>query len=251
MRSLGRGNWCSRRLPTNRGLEARSHRDRPASDRRGRRKSEQAIYGCRSSYSADWVDIQKAIFGKPKDSLPGTELCSRINLDASRKPFDNLLGLIMEPQSHRTAAQAAADTLEILRLAPNTSDEDVVDALIIKGYAKLDATKLCLFVPSAFAWATLKLMGVESFPSVYIRVDEEERESEVPVSDEHYFTAALHVAVDVTQQGWTSQIDRPFFEAVISRSAEMDAANKALNSGEAIIGATLRPSRFHLPTQTE
>jgi hypothetical protein len=92
-------------------------------------------------------------------------------------------------------------------------------------------------------------MGVESFPSVYVRVDEEGKEFEVPISEEHYFTAALQVAVEVTRQGWTSQIDRPFFEAVISRSAEMDAANRALNAGQAITGATLRPSRFHLPAK--
>jgi hypothetical protein len=51
---------------------------------------------------------------------------------------------MMEPQSHRAADQAVADALEILRLAPNYSEEEFVNALVTKGYAKLDATKLCL-----------------------------------------------------------------------------------------------------------
>ncbi|MEK8035056.1 hypothetical protein AACH06_29925 [Ideonella sp. DXS29W] len=137
--------------------------------------------------------------------------------------------------------------LDILRVAPHSSDEHLVNELITKGYSELDATKLCLFVPSAFTWATLKLMGVDSFPSTYIRVDEEGGESEVSITEEHYFTAALQIAVEITQQGWTSQIDRTFFETIISRSAEMAAANKALYAGESIAGATVGPSRFHLP----
>jgi len=86
-------------------------------------------------------------------------------------------------------------------------------------------------------------MGLASFPSHYIALAEHGREVSLPVAQEHYFTAALQLAYQTLEQGWSEQLSRAAFEAVISRSAEMAAANQLLSQGLSFAEATLQPLR--------
>jgi hypothetical protein len=157
----------------------------------------------------------------------------------------------MQPQSHRSAEQSALDVLSTIRQDPGITETALTDALVAKGYSRLDATKLCLFVPSAFAWAMLKAMGMQSFPATYNRINADGSEYEVAIATEHHFMAALRLAYAVLQQGWTEQLSRPLFELVIARSAEMGAVNRLLDAGHQITDATLEPPRFCLPQPNE
>jgi len=107
----------------------------------------------------------------------------------------------------------------------------------------LAAEKLCVFCPSAFSWATLMLMGLRTFPNVYVANDRHGRKVEIPLSTEHMFTTALAVANDTLEKGWTTDLPRPAFEAVTARSAEMSAANQLLTAGLEVSDATLAPLR--------
>ena len=121
----------------------------------------------------------------------------------------------------------------------------VVSKLRKVGYSERDAEKLCCFVPSAFAWVILKRMGVESFPNVYIASDALGGDVEVQISAEHFFTAALDWAYSTLESGWDEHLPRSTFELIIQRSAEMGAANKALEAGTNLSGARMQPLRVY------
>jgi hypothetical protein len=144
---------------------------------------------------------------------------------------------------HESATQAVRDALCVIASAPGASDDDVVNSLKLLGYAHLSAEKLNAFVPSAFSWVLLRRMGVASFPSHYIALNEHGEEVIVKVANEHYFTAALALAFETLENGWNDGLSREQFEAVISRSPEMDAANKALIAGDSLSGASIQPLR--------
>jgi hypothetical protein len=127
--------------------------------------------------------------------------------------------------------------------SPAKSEPEIVEQLIAMGHSSVHAEKLNAFVPSAFAWALLKRMGVSGFPNHYIALANDGREEQLQLAQEHLFTAALHLAYETLENGWTESFSRQTFETVISRSAEMSAANKALNSGESLAGASLHPLR--------
>jgi hypothetical protein len=68
---------------------------------------------------------------------------------------------------------------------------------------------------------------VQQFPSEFDLTDTGEK---VKVSNSHSFTAALGIALDVFQNGYTDIFSQRVVEMLISHSAEVDALNRALNS---------------------
>jgi hypothetical protein len=90
------------------------------------------------------------------------------------------------PASHEEARSAVLDVVRVLGERPETNDDGLVSALVSLGHTPRDAERLIAFVPSAFAWALLKRMGVEHFPSVYIAMNAVGSEVELPLSEEHY-----------------------------------------------------------------
>lgn len=133
----------------------------------------------------------------------------------------------------------------IVVATPQISEDELVAALIARGYSTIEAEKLCLFVPSAFTWATMKRMGVQSFPSTYVVFDAAGNEVALPIAGEHIFTAALYLGYECLWQGWTEELPRSTFEAVACRSAEMDALNQALDAKVNFAEAKLRPPVIH------
>jgi len=120
---------------------------------------------------------------------------------------------------------------------------ELVATLERGGFSHVQAEKLCAFVPSAFAWALLKRMGLQSFPSYYTVLDGAGKEVRLPLDGEPYFTAAVQLASKTIENGWTSVLTRKNFECVVNRSAELGAANKLLDSGRSLATAELLPLR--------
>jgi len=145
------------------------------------------------------------------------------------------------PPSHDLAMERVLLTVNHLRSDPEIDDEILANALQNQGVPRVDAELLVLFVPIAFTWAILKKMGVSSFPSTYLVANCNDQTVELPISREHYFSTALHLAHHTTEYGYTDAVTRDGFEAIIARSAEMNAANKALREGADIAGSTVGP----------
>lgn len=146
---------------------------------------------------------------------------------------------------------AVRDGLGVISSIRDASDDDVVNRLALLGYSASDAGRLNAFLPSACAWALLGRMGVASFPHQYIALSESGADVNVPSAHEHYFTAALTLAFETLEGGWDQRLSRQEFEAVIARSTEMSAANKPLNAGESLDGASAQPRRVFCFFATE
>ncbi len=142
---------------------------------------------------------------------------------------------------HETAVLDVVSCARLIGNDPNISDEALVKLLVERGLSEASAEKLRAFVPSAFAWALLQKMGVTKFPDHYIVLDRTEARHKHPVADEHYFTAALGLATDLLANGWRAEISGGVFEAVVSRSAEIGAANQILQKGLLLSDAQIGP----------
>jgi len=155
-----------------------------------------------------------------------------------------------DPHTHEDARAAVLAFVGILSKTPPLSELELVAALERSGFTRLQAKKLSTFVPSAFGWALLKRMGLHSFASHYVSRDGAGGEVEVPIAREHYFTAALELAFNTLERGWTSVLPKETFTNVVGRSAEYGALNKLLHAGKSLKDAELFPLRvFGIPSE--
>jgi hypothetical protein len=144
---------------------------------------------------------------------------------------------------HSSALKGVIDAIGVL--ATNACEDEVVLLLQQKGYSRIEAEKLNVFVPSAFSWIVLKRLGVTSLPNHFVAKDACNNEVEIPISSQHYFTAALTLAYSTFENGWSNTVSRKTYEAVAARSAEMDIVNKVLDQGGSVDGSTLSPLQLH------
>jgi hypothetical protein len=148
------------------------------------------------------------------------------------------------PVSHNEALQRVMRVIDLIAARPDIADKDVVAALVREGVGEVDAELLIRFVPCAMSFALLKLMGLSKFPSTFQVQDNSGQWVEMPLAAEHYFSAALSVGYDVTTRGYTERVSRETFQALILRSAEMNAVNQFFEAGgtaDELAGSTLGP----------
>jgi hypothetical protein len=151
------------------------------------------------------------------------------------------------PGSHHIAVERVMRVIDLIAARRDISDEDVVVALVEEGIDEVDAELLVRFVPCAFSFALLKLLGVGIFPSTYQVQNSAGQWVEFPLSAEHYFSAALGVGYEVTTHGYTERVSKATFEALTLRSVEMRAVNEYFRSGgtrEELAGSTIDPPTF-------
>ena len=148
------------------------------------------------------------------------------------------------PASHAQALERVMRVIDLIAARPDITDEQAVAALMREGVGELDAELLIRFVPCALSFAMLKRMGFDKFPSSYQVRNRAGQWVELPLANEHYFSAALGIGHDVMTRGYTERVSMETFQAVISRSAEIGAVNQYFHSGgtrERLVGATLGP----------
>lgn len=144
--------------------------------------------------------------------------------------------------------QAIEDIKTAIKTIARLSSEspEKVSAELEKTFGhELKASKLYRFVPMAFGFVLAKRMGIEKLPSTYYLLNEQGDKVEYRLADQHYFTAALTLAFETMEHGYTSDISREFFEGVLHHSVEFDAINRALNAGDSIEGGELHPTTVY------
>ncbi len=128
--------------------------------------------------------------------------------------------------NHSEAENQVLLTTRAYLLAEGDQDRAIAN-LVKEGLSELAASLRTDLIPIAFGWCLLKKMGVTKFPNVFNLQDTGEQ---VMVADSHVFIAALGIAKDVFESGYTEIFSQRVVEMLVSHSAEVDALNKALNS---------------------
>lgn len=148
------------------------------------------------------------------------------------------------PPDHGLALTRVMRVVELLTGRPDMSDNEVEAALIAEGVGSVDARLLTLLIPCALAYPMLRQLGVTGFPGVYGVRTRRGRWVYLPLTGEHYFTAALAWADELFA---LAPADRPLtaeaWNAVAGRSAEMDCVNNMLrdHGPEGLRGAVMSP----------
>jgi hypothetical protein len=96
------------------------------------------------------------------------------------------------------------------------------------GLGRTDSDVAIELIVTAFGWAILRRMGVEKFPSVFIIEQPGGEQVELNVADSHLFTAALGLASELLESGYTANLPKEGVAAIIAESAEVGAVSKAL-----------------------
>ncbi len=138
------------------------------------------------------------------------------------------------PASHDDALAGVLRVVDLIADRPDRTADELVETLVRDGVGEVDAELLVRFVPVAFSFALLKLMGLSKFPSTFCVSDASGEWVEMPMAAEHYFSAALYLGYEVTTYGYTDRIRKQTFRAITMRSAEMDAVNRFLEAGHTL-----------------
>ncbi len=116
-------------------------------------------------------------------------------------------------------------------------DADLARLLVAAGYEIGQAHRLIAFVPIAFARPALEELGISEFADSATIATEGGGCSEVLLSDQPEFDAALVLAREHRRFG---AMPHDWYMAITETSAEIDAASRALNEGADISGAAIR-----------
>jgi hypothetical protein len=117
----------------------------------------------------------------------------------------------------------------------NLEDEDLINKLRENGLNMEEAERLIAFFPIAFGRVIINTLGNVDFSDLY-RIKENGKEFKL--TDEPIYKLAENVALESYETGL---VGRELFSAIATRSAELNAVNKALNEDVDLNSAVFKP----------
>ena len=133
--------------------------------------------------------------------------------------------MVQYPFEHALALARVLRVIDIIAAHPSMTSEEVIAQLLSEGIEPVDAKLLVAFVPCALSCPILATWGLNKFPAHYAVPNKWGRLEFLPLSAEHYFTAALQWAQDLFGMEPTAcPVSLETFWAVVSRSPMLDAA---------------------------
>ena len=114
-------------------------------------------------------------------------------------------------------------------------DVEMSTALIDAGFGRLESDLLVALTPMAFSRPILEELGVNHFVDSVSAKNKHDQWVQVPLASLPIYAIALKMAREHRRTG---VLDNRIFKALALRSAELNAADKALNAGVNIKGAT-------------
>ncbi|QSP94016.1 hypothetical protein LPB19_12540 [Marinobacter salinisoli] len=107
-----------------------------------------------------------------------------------------------------------------------------------RGLSRDDAERVLAFLPSAFCRIALSHKFDLSFPDTY---KVEGLEGEFPYRDEPIYKLGIEIASQIYHgEPGLSEV----FNSIVTRSAEFNTVNSALNEGAELAGASLSPTNY-------
>ena len=121
-----------------------------------------------------------------------------------------------------------------------TTDQEIVDELIARGYDRLRAELLAVFVPLGLARAVIARVPSKpalSLPETAIVLDGDRRLS-VQLECIAEFQTARHIGEETFANG---VIPKEVFSSVVAFSVELKLINRILDTGQELGGSTFSP----------
>jgi hypothetical protein len=119
-----------------------------------------------------------------------------------------------------------------------TTDQEIVDELVARGYGRLRAELLAVFVPLGLARAVIaRVSSKVRLPETAVVLDGDQRLT-VPLAFVPEFETARHVGEETFSNG---VIPRELFSSIVSFSVELKLINRMLDAGKELAGATFAP----------
>ena len=106
-----------------------------------------------------------------------------------------------------------------------TSEDEVVDALVLEGVNRITAEKLLALVPLALGRVLVSKLGITDFPPVFNLRMEHGSYAVLPIADEKIYQCAMRIGEDLVVNG-----PRRLFEAAAPCSAEVRALRSTTES---------------------
>jgi|SRR5436190_5151582 len=129
---------------------------------------------------------------------------------------------------------AVLRAVEVLAAEPDALEH--IPQLRSAGFSASEAEVLAVVLPEAFAIPVLEELGVSSVSDMASAKTQRGRWVKVALSENPIFVAALALAREHRMSGVLAS---GTYRAVAEHSSLVDAANKALNAGDSLKGATV------------
>jgi hypothetical protein len=122
--------------------------------------------------------------------------------------------------------------------AENSDEAELISKLVQGGLGEDEAERVVAFLPIAFGRVVISQVGEVRFSRTYMT---EDTGREFELDAEPIYCLALEVAKESYASGI---LGRERFSEIATRSAELQAVNKALNAGVKVDGSETHPVLF-------
>ena len=130
------------------------------------------------------------------------------------------------------------NVLSVFLELKDQNDSDISDRLVSQGLSLFEAERVSAFLPSAFCRIALSHKFDLCFPDTY---KVQSVEGEFPYKAEPIYKLAIDIASDIYHnEHELSEV----FNSIVTRSAEFNTINNALNEGAEITGASLSVTTY-------
>ncbi len=139
-----------------------------------------------------------------------------------------------------TDEQAQSAVLQAIPIlaTPDLDEADAKARLMALGHSAALATQLWVLVPEALARPVLKNLGMVAFASHFAVQNRHGETVQVPTDQVPVFVAALAPGERVFAFGYREPLTKAAYQTIAGRSASLDAANRVLNAGGNLQGAS-------------
>ena len=139
--------------------------------------------------------------------------------------------------TNEQAQSAVLHAIPILA-TPDLDEADAKARLKAQGHSVALATQLWVLVPEALARPVLKELGMVAFASHFDVQNRHGETVQVPTAQVPVFVAALALGERVFAFGYREPLTKAAYQTIDGRSASLDAANRMLNGGGSLQGAS-------------
>ncbi|WP_421935575.1 hypothetical protein [Phenylobacterium sp.] len=142
----------------------------------------------------------------------------------------------MNPPTRGLTQEDLIFAARIIVTAASDTDEALASRLVEAGFSEGSAYRLVAFLPDGLARPFLRELGVSTFAKAASVRDTDDRWFEVQLADQPEYLAAIQLGEAHLR---AEAMDHDLYKALISSTATLSAADKAIAAGHDLKGASV------------